>query len=65
MTRRTARVPIWVSDIDQALAMFNELRDQDPYRIDNMDTFSNLLYVKVSLLLDLWFKALKGENQTI
>lgn len=37
------------SDIDQALAMFNELRDRDPYRIDNMDTFSNLLYVKVSL----------------
>ncbi len=35
-------------DIDQALALFNELREQDPYRIDNMDTFSNLLYVKVS-----------------
>ncbi|TKS83983.1 Cell division cycle protein 23 -like protein [Collichthys lucidus] len=34
------------ADIDQALALFNELRDQDPYRIDNMDTFSNLLYVK-------------------
>ena len=37
-----------VADIDQALARFNELRDQDPYRIENMDTFSNLLYVKVS-----------------
>lgn len=37
-----------VSDIDQALALFNELRELDPYRIDNMDTFSNLLYVKVS-----------------
>uniref|UniRef100_A0A7N8XRZ5 CDC23 (cell division cycle 23, yeast, homolog) n=1 Tax=Mastacembelus armatus TaxID=205130 RepID=A0A7N8XRZ5_9TELE len=36
-----------IRDIDQALALFNELRDQDPYRIDNMDTFSNLLYVKV------------------
>ena len=39
-----------VPDIDQALALFNELREQDPYRIENMDTFSNLLYVKVSLL---------------
>lgn len=47
---KTALVLILISDIDQALAMFNELRDQDPYRIDNMDTFSNLLYVKVSFL---------------
>lgn len=46
--------PVLLSDIDQALALFNELRDQDPYRIDNMDTFSNLLYVKVSSLLVLW-----------
>lgn len=46
---KTALV-LLISDIDQALAMFNELRDRDPYRIDNMDTFSNLLYVKVSLL---------------
>lgn len=38
----------FISDIDQALALFNELREQDPCRIDNMDTFSNLLYVKVS-----------------
>lgn len=42
---------ISVSDIDQALAMFHELRNQDPFRIDNMDTFSNLLYVKVILNL--------------
>lgn len=47
---KTALVLVLISDIDQALAMFNELRDRDPYRIDNMDTFSNLLYVKVSLL---------------
>lgn len=40
-----------IKDIDQALALFNELREHDPYRIDNMDTFSNLLYVKVSLQL--------------
>lgn len=39
---------VFITDIDQALALFDELRDQDPFRIDNMDTFSNLLYVKVS-----------------
>lgn len=38
------------SDIDKALSIFNELRKQDPYRIENMDTFSNLLYVRVSIL---------------
>lgn len=36
------------TDIDKALSIFNELRKQDPYRIENMDTFSNLLYVRVS-----------------
>uniref|UniRef100_A0A4W5KRA2 Uncharacterized protein n=1 Tax=Hucho hucho TaxID=62062 RepID=A0A4W5KRA2_9TELE len=35
-----------IRDIDQALALFNELREQDPFRIENMDTFSNLLYVQ-------------------
>lgn len=37
------------TDIDKALSIFNELRKQDPYRIENMDTFSNLLYVRVRL----------------
>ncbi|KAJ8276331.1 hypothetical protein COCON_G00080830 [Conger conger] len=35
-----------IRDIDQALSLFNELREQDPFRIENMDTFSNLLYVR-------------------
>uniref|UniRef100_A0A3B4D6V4 Cyclosome subunit 8 n=1 Tax=Pygocentrus nattereri TaxID=42514 RepID=A0A3B4D6V4_PYGNA len=35
-----------IRDIDQALDLFNELREQDPFRIENMDTFSNLLYVR-------------------
>ena len=39
------------ADIDKALSIFNELRKQDPYRIENMDTFSNLLYVRVSCFL--------------
>lgn len=38
------------ADIDQALDLFNELREQDPFRIENMDTFSNLLYVRVRKL---------------
>uniref|UniRef100_W5MTM3 CDC23 (cell division cycle 23, yeast, homolog) n=1 Tax=Lepisosteus oculatus TaxID=7918 RepID=W5MTM3_LEPOC len=35
-----------VSDAAAPLLQFNELREQDPYRIENMDTFSNLLYVR-------------------
>ncbi|XP_016160704.1 PREDICTED: cell division cycle protein 23 homolog isoform X2 [Ficedula albicollis] len=35
-----------IRDIDKALSIFSELRKQDPYRIENMDTFSNLLYVR-------------------
>ncbi|KAH3786295.1 cell division cycle protein 23 homolog isoform X1 [Dreissena polymorpha] len=33
-------------DVDAALTSFNELQKLDPYRLENMDTFSNLLYVK-------------------
>jgi len=32
--------------IDQAVEYFKQLGDIDPYRLDNMDTYSNLLYVK-------------------
>ncbi|GCC32108.1 hypothetical protein chiPu_0010568 [Chiloscyllium punctatum] len=39
-----------VRDIDRALTLFNELRNQDPYRIENMDTLSNLLYVRKAAL---------------
>jgi len=27
--------------------VFSQLQQVDPYRLDNMDTYSNLLYVKV------------------
>lgn len=47
-----------IADIDQAVALFNKLREHDPYRIDNMDTFSNLLYVKVRP----FFKRLKCKR---
>ncbi|GAB6022910.1 Anaphase-promoting complex subunit 23, variant 2 [Chamberlinius hualienensis] len=33
-------------DIDLAVEAFQHLRETDPYRLDNMDTYSNLLYVK-------------------
>lgn len=33
-------------DVDAALNSFNELQKLDPYRLENMDSFSNLLYVK-------------------
>ena len=34
-------------EVDQAVDYFKQLCDHDPYRLDNLDTYSNLLYVKV------------------
>ncbi|ELT99459.1 hypothetical protein CAPTEDRAFT_196146 [Capitella teleta] len=33
-------------DMDNAVLSFTELQKVDPYRLDNMDTYSNLLYIK-------------------
>ncbi|XP_001607732.1 cell division cycle protein 23 homolog [Nasonia vitripennis] len=33
-------------DVDNAIATFKQIIEDDPYRLDNMDTYSNLLYVK-------------------
>lgn len=33
-------------NVDKAVCTFQKLRKIDPYRLDNMDTYSNLLYVK-------------------
>jgi anaphase-promoting complex subunit 8 len=33
---------------DEAEELFEELREIDPYRLDHMDTYSNILYVKES-----------------
>lgn len=38
------------SGFDQAVEVFMKLRDIDPYRLENMDIFSNILFVKVSYL---------------
>jgi len=32
--------------VDQAVTYFKQLGEMDPYRLDNLDTYSNLLYVK-------------------
>uniref|UniRef100_A0A8C4NE93 Cyclosome subunit 8 n=1 Tax=Eptatretus burgeri TaxID=7764 RepID=A0A8C4NE93_EPTBU len=45
----TARIAVAhhnIRDIDTALALFTDLTKKDPYRIENMDHLSNLLYVK-------------------
>jgi len=33
-------------EVDQAVTYFKQLNETDPYRLDNLDTYSNLLYVK-------------------
>lgn len=33
-------------EVDQAVTYFKQLNEIDPYRLDNLDTYSNLLYVK-------------------
>ncbi|XP_014216775.1 cell division cycle protein 23 homolog isoform X2 [Copidosoma floridanum] len=33
-------------DVDTAIATFQQIIEDDPYCLDNMDTYSNLLYVK-------------------
>ena len=32
--------------VDEAVTYFKQLAELDPYRLDNLDTYSNLLYVK-------------------
>lgn len=33
-------------DVDKAISIFQNLQEVDPYRLDNLDIFSNLLFVK-------------------
>ncbi|ESN90559.1 hypothetical protein HELRODRAFT_96551 [Helobdella robusta] len=33
-------------DVDLAIAAYNKLQQMDPFRLDNMDTYSNLLYIR-------------------
>jgi hypothetical protein len=34
------------SDVDTAITTFRRLQKCDPFRLDNLDTYSNLLYVR-------------------
>ena len=38
------------TEVDMAVDQFAKLQKSDPYRLENMDTYSNLLYVKVCTL---------------
>ncbi len=37
-----------ISEVDMAVEQFAKLQKIDPNRLDNMDLYSNLLYVKVA-----------------
>ena len=34
-------------DFDAACELFKEVQKRDPYSLEHMDTYSNILYVKV------------------
>jgi len=36
----------FLTELDAAIATFRALQKEDPYRLDNLDAYSNLLYVK-------------------
>jgi hypothetical protein len=36
-------------DFDVAVELYDEVSKVDPYNLDNMDTYSNILYVKVMM----------------
>ena len=42
---------VLITEVDMAVEQFAKLQKLDPYRLENMDTYSNLLYVKVSILV--------------
>jgi anaphase-promoting complex subunit 8 len=41
-----ALVSYHMRDFDESEELFEQLRDKDPYRLDSIDTYSNILYVK-------------------
>ena len=38
----------YLTEFDASIELFKDLRKTDPYMIEHMDTYSNILYVKVS-----------------
>lgn len=37
---------VLLADVERAIEIFDELQRQDPFRLDNLDMYSNLLFVK-------------------
>lgn len=35
----------YISDVTNALNLFKKMQTEDPFRIEDLDTYSNLLYV--------------------
>ncbi len=35
-----------IKGVDEAIETFDSLSEEDPYRLDDMDLYSNMLYVK-------------------
>lgn len=35
-----------IQGVDEAIETFDSLSEEDPYRLDDMDLYSNMLYVK-------------------
>lgn len=46
IVRYTLHYDIFNPDVDNAIETFKRIIKEDPYCLDNMDTYSNLLYVK-------------------
>lgn len=55
------------SELDKAIEVFKQLLIIDPYRLDNLDTYSNLLYVKElnTQLADLAHKAVSIDKYRV
>lgn len=41
-------LPIYSLDFAQATEYFKDLQTKDPYMLDNVDTYSNILYIQVN-----------------
>ena len=42
---------LYMPEVDLAVESYAKLQKVDPFRLDNMDTYSNLLYVKVRIII--------------
>lgn len=41
-----AEIIFSIPDVDDALTIFQKIQEMDPYRLDNIDIYSNMLFVK-------------------